>query len=164
MKAILLFMTILFFFQGCTKQEIEPGNREAENGKLLNEFPVTIKSAYFEGWISGVQGGGSGMDFFIELGEPLPKGVFLKNVLFRDTKAAVFPLTELLFVARLSGEINSGEGIPMDYDTFRVVANAIPSTSPIKDDQALLEYVNNGEVFWHLIPNVKEQEPDFYPE
>lgn len=164
MKTILLFITMLFFFQGCTKQEMEESKVEAANSKLLHEFPVEIKIAYFEGWISGVQGGGSGTNFFIELSEPLPKEVFMKNVLFRGNKAAVFPISELLYVVRFSNGSNSGEGIPTDYDTFRMLTNSVPSTTPIKDDQALLEYVSNGEIIWYLITNVKEQEPNFFPE
>jgi len=164
MKTILLFMTILFFFLGCTKPEIEQSKMEGENSKLLNGFPVEVKIAYFEGWISGVRGGGSGINFFIELSEPLPKEVYLKSVFFRANKASLVPVSETLYVARFVNNVDTGDDLATNYDTYRTAISNAVSTSPIRDDQALLDYVINEEALQYLVSDVKEREPDFYPD
>lgn len=164
MKTILLFMTILFFSLGCTKQEIEQSKMEGKNSKLLNGFPVEIKNAYFEGWVSGVRGGGSGTNFFIELSAPLPKEVFLKGVFFRDNKASLFPVSETLYVARFVNNVDPEDNFAANYDTYRTAIHPVVSATSIRDDQALIEYVSNEEVLQYLISDVKEREPDFYPE
>lgn len=161
MKAILLFTTILFFFQGCTKQEMELKTDQLVTSKTGNDFVTEINKAYFQSWVSGVRGGGAGTDFYIEFVQQLPKEITLGDLHFRNRKAPVMAISDVVYQSRfLRNEINPGD----DISGYNTESRTAITPFSIKDDEALLEYYENGALKYYLITNVQEAQLDFYPE
>jgi len=154
-------MTILFFSQSCTKQEMEPERNQAATNRMQYDFSTEINKTYFQDWVSGVRGGGAGTNFYIVFEKQLPKEIILGDLFFRDKKAPATAISETTYQSRFSNkENNPRDDISANGSESRMVS----APFPIKDNQALLEYYENGELKYYLITNVKEVQLDSYPE
>ena len=83
---ILLFTT---FVVSCHSQK--------EASKAMT---AAIGETYFQNWVAGVQGGGSGTNFFIQCKKAAPKEMVLKALYFRGKKAPITKHSENLYTAR----------------------------------------------------------------
>jgi len=169
MKTILLFITFMFCSLSCTVDEPENGminqsNALNESGALTDkgvivpeeEFLQTIKSVYFQNWVSGVRGGGSGTNFFIEFEKKLPKEIVLKQVYFRDKEALINPIEETLYLSSFLNEFsNEGDVLVRENNAARFPI--------IKDNQAILEYSYYGRLGRHTLTDIEQLESEFYP-
>lgn len=165
MKTILLLLAVMFFSQNCSKPELEQSKEQEMGNKIVDKFPVEIGSVYFESWVSGVRGGGAGTNFYIEFKTRLPKEIVLKQLYFRDKQSALDPSSETLYLSKfINNEINPRDDVLMNYETSTSRTIAGISPFPIKDNQAILEYVIKDELFHYLISDVKERELEFYPD
>lgn len=161
MKTILFLMTILFFSPSCTKQEMEFNSDQPVTSKPGNDFVTEINKAYIQSWVSGVRGGGAGTDFYIEFVQQLPKEITLGDLHFRNRKAPVMAISDVVYQSRfLRNEINPGD----DISGYSADSRTAITPFSIKDDEALLEYYENGALKYYLITNVQEAQSDFYPD
>lgn len=166
MKTILLLATIMFLSHSCTQQDMEVEQKTAftaENKMLTDDFPGEIANVYFQSWFSGVQGGGSGTDFYIVLAQPLSDGVELDKVYFRDKKAPITQTDKTHYKARF---INTGNSDDEDFilSKFKneTIVNAV-NPLPVEDTQAILAYYEDNVLKLHLLSNLKEIPPLLYP-
>lgn len=157
MKAILLFTTIILFFQSCSKEELELKQDSGAASKMAGVAQPEITLAYFIDWVSGVRGGGGGTDFFIELKAPLPEEMALSSVVFRGKQAKIYALSEVVSVANFTDKIINPEDQVEQSETSRLAG-------PLPDDQALLVYYVNGEINYHTITKVEERQKIQDPE
>lgn len=161
MKAILFLITVLFFSQSCTKQEMVPETNQGVTNRTQFDFSTEITKTYFQTWVSGVRGGGAGTNFYIEFRNQLPKEIVFGDLFFRNKKVPLLQTSDILYVGIFSNnEINPRDNILTDGVENRSVVSPLP----IKDDEALLEYYDNGELNYYLITNVQEAQLEFYPE
>jgi len=65
-----------------------------------NVIQETIQTSY-ETWVAGVRGGGSGINFYVELKTELSKEIELKKVIFRGYEAPFEKQDALHFMARI---------------------------------------------------------------
>jgi len=165
MKAILLLTAILFFSQSCTKEDFASQTEEQSANRIGYDFQANIQSVYFENWISGVRGGGSGTNFFMGFKEPLPEGVVLSQLYFRGKKAPVIALSKFSYTANFSDNgVNPNDNPSSGADTGKTAMLVAEPPFPIEDDQALLEYYDNQELSYYLLTKVEEKELVFLPE
>lgn len=166
MKTILLLATIMFFSHSCTTQDAEMEQNTAfkpTSKMLVDEFPGEITSVYFQHWVAGVRGGGSGINFYIELGQPLPDGVILSQVYFRDQKEYVNMVNKTFCECGFRNDVNE------EYESNVVSKSKNETTDiwinsvPVDDTQAVLVYYENHELKSYLISNIKEIPPLEYP-
>lgn len=164
MKTILLLATIMLLSQSCTKQDMEMEQKRElapANKMLADDFPGKIISVYFQGWVSGVRGGGSGTNFYIELAEPLPEGVKMSKVYFRGQKEPITPINKMLYEARFPNNRNNGnEDILLSKN--ETIVNVVHSL-PVDDTEAELVYYEDNVLKLYLLSDLKEIPPLFYP-
>lgn len=164
MKSILLLATIMFLSQSCTKQDIEMEQKTefaTANKMLADDFPGEIQSVYFQGWVSGVRGGGSGTDFYIELAQPLPEGVEFSHLYFRDKREPITQINKTLYVATFPNDGNNGnEDILLSKN--KTIVNAVHSLR-VDDMQAILAYYEDNVLKLHVLSELKEIFPLEYP-
>ncbi|MET0760440.1 MAG: hypothetical protein ABWZ56_08470 [Flavobacterium sp.] len=166
MKTILLLATIMFLSQSCTKQDIEMEQKTAfatANKISEGDFPGEITYVSFQSWFSGIRGGGFGTDFYIELAQPLPEGVGLSQLYFRNKKAPVTFINKTHYEAKfLNNENTDNEEILQSKFNNETIANAIQSL-PVDNPQAVLVYYEDNVLKLHLLTNLKELPPLLYP-
>ena len=142
---------------------------KSTNKALEENTPFNIQEAYFQSWIAGVEGGGSGINVFIPVTN-LEEGVSLEFIYFRNNKAKleVKPQNTSLYIGyfltegntRKADMIMSGNGLDEYGNEVPKVQKDIPFE--LKANEAIIEYNHNGEVKYMKV-NLEERESVAYP-
>lgn len=151
------YVSLLFVLITCTQcasQQIDKKN------------PVEIKDAYFQKWISGIEGGGSGFMVYIEVKEKTD--VQLEYAYFKDKKIQLDHKTnELVYVGHYSIVSKRPELIMSDNpkEEFKNqlpnVEEKIPFT--LKENECMVSYLKNGKKGFFKLQNIAEREMQAYP-
>lgn len=157
LKLSLLLLSLLSFSCNCEKKAVEQTNKEMIN----QDFPIS--EIYYQSWVAGVRGGGSGIDVHVEFTNELPKDTELKEVqLLNYTSYKVENTEKTKYIARIKTEANEMvlEENPKDeYGNEAPVKNE----NSLIEGEVLLTFVKNGKEFTKLIENVKQVEMLAYP-
>lgn len=147
MKRLLLIGVTLLAFTNCANQ-------------MQTSFPVGITEIYYQYWVAGVQGGGSGTNVFLQLEKELPKSCTIQQLYFQQglAKPVAQSATQFQFSFSRNSNWNRGNDIPSD-----VSDKTIKTPFPIEDNQAILEYTYNGKTKFYKITNLVEKEMLAYP-
>jgi hypothetical protein len=149
MKIIAAF--ILIGFLSCSS------SKEAETQKVSD----TIDSVYYQKWIAGVRGGGSGINFFVTLKKSLEKDIVLKKVAFESYEANFKKLSETNYVAYIKTNSNQKD-LNLDINPEKEYGNKAPEVQ-LKRNEANLFFIINGKQIIKNLQNVKEKEMLAYP-
>ncbi len=130
--------------------------------KLQNEAPTAIGEVYFQKWIAGVEGGGSGVNIFIET---LSNDTKLDSVYFQGqvAKLEVKPGTENEYIGRFISDFNKKEDMVFSSDPNKEYGNKPPQL-PVKipfelnDDECVISYSENDKTKYFKLKNIKEKE------
>lgn len=138
----------------------------ASSQELKTVFPQEIASVYFQRWIGGREETGSGTHFYIEFKKPLSSTIRLQKIYFKNQVASLEKSTANTFVAHFYTRKRSADLI-MDRDSLKEYGNEPPlivkPKFPLKPNEALLEYKQNGKTRFYKIKNPKERAMIAYP-
>lgn len=148
MKMKILLALITFTIVSCSSsKEVSPNLSE------------NIESIYYQKWIAGVKGGGSGINFHVNLNLPLEGNIKLEKVQF-DTYEGVFEkISETEYVANINTHQND---LILDENPKKEYGNEAPKVS-LKSNEANLIFSINGKEVIKNIQNVKEKPMIAYP-
>jgi hypothetical protein len=127
----------------------------------LQKASETIDYVYFQRWIAGVRGGGSGVNFHVNLKAPLEKDVILEKVQFESYEASFVKISETSYVAYLKTNGNQNDMV-LDSNPEKEYGNKAPDVT-LKPNEANLFFTKNREEFVKNIQNVKEKPMLAYP-
>lgn len=151
---ILSLLFVLIICTQCASQQID------------KKSPVEIKDAYFQKWISGIEGGGSGFMVYIEVKEKTD--VQLEYAYFKGKKIKLeHKLSELVYVGHYSVVSKRPELIMSDNpkEEFKNqlpnVEEKIPFT--LKENECMVSYIKNGRKGFFKLQNITEREMEAYP-
>lgn len=139
----MLGLSSLFFMQ-CSSQK-----------KLQDTVSFKTDHAYFQHWVAGIKGGGSGVNVFIPVISEL-KNLKLDSIYFKgrlvplETK----PQNPNLYIGRVS---TAGNQQPDFTDT----STSIPFE--LKDNEAVVTYQENGKTKYYKIENIEEKKAKHFP-
>lgn len=157
LKLSLLLLSLLSFSCNCEKKAVEQTNKEMIN----QDFPIS--EIYYQSWVAGVRGGGSGIDVHVEFTNELPKDTELKEVqLLNYTSYKVENTEKTKYIARIKTEANEmvlAENPKDEYGN----QTPIKKENSLKKGDVLLIFEKNGDTFTQLVENVKEVEMLAYP-
>jgi hypothetical protein len=147
MKKLALVLVSMFIIScNCTKKSV------------ANE---TIREVSFEQWVAGIQGGGSGINFMVELNRPLEEGITLEKVQFKTYEAVFEKNSDLLYVTYIRTKVNQ---LKLYEEGSKEFGNEPPLPDfGLKPDQARLFFKENGKTKEVLIDNVIEKPLLAYP-
>lgn len=153
-KSASLLLVLVICIQCASSQQIDKKN------------PVEIKDAYFQKWVSGVEGGGSGFMVCVEVNEITD--VKLEYVYFKGKKIKLdHKSTELVYVGHYSVVSKRPELIMSDNpkEEFKNklpdVEEKIPFT--LKENECMVSYIKNGKKGLFKLDNMIEREMEAYP-
>ena len=114
---------------------------------------------YFQTWVAGVRGGGSGLNLVIS--KSFLKDIIPKQVYFRN-KISTVEKKEFDFIAYYKGELNQLENINTEDEGNR---NESDKTFPfdLKDNEAIISYLSAGKIKYLRVVNITEKESIPYP-
>lgn len=127
----------------------------------LQETPFQTGEVYFEQWIAGVQGGGSGIDVYIPIVK-ISDGIQLEKAFFRGKVAPLTASKEKIFIARFQTDLNKERDITMHSDTVEESVNT-PAVSesfpfPLKDDEVGVIYKEKGITGYTKLTKIIQKE------
>ncbi|MEZ4857300.1 MAG: hypothetical protein R2781_00645 [Flavobacteriaceae bacterium] len=126
--------------------------------------PFTVQSAYFQKWIAGVQGGGSGTNVHITLGNTNEE-ILINDIFFGDkvAKATQDPNNSESYHANFLNENN--RDLIMDSNPIKESENLPIEKSPftLESNEAVVSYTFKGEIQYYKIPNLEEKPLLAYP-
>ncbi|UGS23535.1 hypothetical protein [Flavobacterium channae] len=144
MKKILPLL-LMMIISSCSCQE-----------KIVNESRV---SAFYQGWTAGVRGGGSGINFNLELKKELPSNVQLKKLVFKGYEVPFDKQDDLHFMAMIKTEANQQKFEGDNSQSYSSPKSSIKT----KDNEAILIFTKDGKEYQQKITNVVEKPALEYP-
>lgn len=144
----ILVALILFSLVSCSSSKEVSAN--------LSE---NIESIYYQKWIAGVQGGGSGINFHVNLNLPLEENIKLEKVQFDVYEVVFEKISETEYVAKINTHQND---LILDENPKKEYGNEAPKVS-LKSNEANLIFSINGKEVNKNIQNVKEKPMIAYP-
>lgn len=124
--------------------------------KVIKESAIV---ASYQGWVAGVRGGGSGINFYIDLKSELPANIELKKVIFRGYEVPFEKQDNLHFQAMIKTPGNQQKFDGDDSQIFTSPKNALT----LADNEAILVFSKNGKEYQQKITNVNEKPALEYP-
>lgn len=118
----------------------------------------TIEASY-QTWVAGVRGGGSGINFYVELKSELPPNVALKRVIFRGYEVPFEKQDRLHFQAMIKTSGNQQKYEGDDSQIFTSPKNALT----LADNEAILVFSKKGKGCQQRITNIIEKPSLEYP-
>ena len=124
--------------------------------KVIKESAIV---ASYQGWVAGVRGGGSGINFYIDLKSELPANIELKKLIFRGYEVPFEKQDNLHFQAMIKTPGNQQKFDGDDSQIFTSPKNALT----LADNEAILVFSKNGKEYQQKITNVTEKPALEYP-
>ncbi len=138
--------------------------------KLQKEAPDSIGNAYFQKWVSGLKGGGSGINLYIPIEGNFNKTIELDSVYFRGkvTKLVVKPSNPSLYVGRFSSNRSHKGDVIMSDKPHAEYGNELPKYATkipfeLKDNECVVSFKDDNITKYFKIENVIEKQPLYYP-
>lgn len=116
-------------------------------------------SASYETWVAGVRGGGSGINFYLELKSELPSEIELKKVIFKGYEVPFVKQDNLHFQAMIK---TSGNQQKFEGDESQIYTSP-KNTLTLADNEAILIFLKNGKEYQQKIKNVTKKPALEYP-
>ena len=116
-------------------------------------------SASYESWVAGVRGGGSGINFYVDLKTELSEDIELKKVIFRGYEVPFEKQDTLHFIARIKTEGNQQKFDGDDSQIYTSPKNALT----LAENEAILIFLKKGKEIRQTIKEVKEKPMLLYP-
>jgi hypothetical protein len=117
-----------------------------------------IETSY-ETWVAGVRGGGSGINFYVDLKTPLSKEIVLKKVIFRGYETTFEKIDALHFIARIKTEGNQQK---LDGDDSQIYTSP-KNASTLAENEAILLFSEKAKEFSVKMKQVTEKPMLEYP-
>ena len=127
--------------------------------------PLEITAPYYNSWIAGVQGGGSGINVFLPLKEN--GNIVIDSLHFRGEKTAV-ETRDKLIVGRFRHSTNQKKDLIMSanpQDEYNNKRDLIREPSPftLAQNDCVISYTVDGKRLYYKISNLKKGESVAYP-
>jgi hypothetical protein len=160
---IVLILLISSIFLSCL------GAKEIPNLKalVLQEKPsFEVGNVWFQKWVAGMQGGGSGMHLYMTL-ETNRNHVVFDSVYFRGLVAKM-EVGKIGYIASFKTALNQKEDLVMDGDSNKEYGNKPPKTDntfpfKLEDHECVLQYTEYGKTMYYKVTSVVEKQTEYYP-
>jgi len=131
------------------------------------EVPVTIGEVYFQKWIAGIKGGGTGLNIFIPVSD---KALLLDSVYFRG-KATNLTLNNQegnIYVGKFINDQNKEEDLVMSSDSKAEYGNKSKPREEktdfqLKNNECIISYKDGKKRKYFKIEKIREKESIAYP-
>ena len=148
---LLLAFLITSSFLGCSSTR-----------KLQKENSFIIGQVYYQNWVSGIKGGGSGMNLFIPM-LTNPKNIVLDSVYFRGKQAKLQLNNDTIFIGRFKNSTNLKPDIIMSNTPYAEYGNQVPEIHKKKPfeqsaDECIVSYSIKNKTLYFKITDVIKKE------
>lgn len=139
----------------------------ASTYKLQETTPMVFGQVYYQSWVAGVKGGGSGVNLYIPI-EKNPKNMVLDSVYYKSKRLALEQANPNLYVGRIRNIANQKPDIIMSNEPYAEYGNSVPQIQysipfELKDDECVLVYTEGENQKYYKLTGIIKKEPLLYP-
>ncbi|OWP78997.1 hypothetical protein BWK62_00190 [Flavobacterium oreochromis] len=126
--------------------------------------PFNIQECYYQSWVAGIKGGGSGTDLHINFQKELPKDLELIKVYFQNRIAIPNKTDSKEYLFSFKGNTNEHPNEENRGEEEKTInSNIKKHPLSIRPKEVVLEYSYKGNTYFFKIKKVKEKEMLAYP-
>ena len=148
---LLFYFLILMSFINCST---------VKTNTFVEAAPFVITAPYYNSWIAGIEGGGSGINVFLPVSDI--RNIVVDSMHFRGEKSAV-ETRDKLIIGRFRHSTNRKKDIIMssnpqdEYNNKRVLKR---DTSPfsLTQNECVISYRVKGKRLYYKLSNLKKGE------
>lgn len=138
----------------------------ASTQNFEKSMPLTLGEVYYQDWVAGIKGGGSGVNIFIPFSEN-PKGIILDSVYFKGKQAKLELRNNNVFIGRFKTTVNEKQDIIMSNEPYAEYGNKLPQAPQktpfnLEEDECIVSYSDNDKVKYFKIENIIKRESKLY--
>ena len=135
--------------------------------KLQKEFPLEIGKVYYQHWVAGVKGGGSGDNLFIPI-VANKNNIILDSVYFKGKQVKLELKNSSLYVGRFASKANQKQDIILSNEPYAEYGNPIPEIPKkipfeLKESECIVTYLEGNKTRYYKISNITKKESERYP-
>lgn len=135
--------------------------------QLETKAPMHFGNAYFQKWLAGVQGGGSGINLVIPVAT---NSIALDSVYFRNrsAKLELGAASPKAYIGRFKTALNQKKDMILSSDPKEEFKNKVPDaveTIPfeLKDNECVVSYQDGTKTKYYKITGIVEKDMIPYP-
>jgi hypothetical protein len=126
--------------------------------------PITIEKPYYQSWIAGIQGGGSGINLYLPVQN---KELKLDSAYFRGMIAKVQSIN-LGYVSYFKTALNQNEDIIISSELDAEYGNQLPEKKYefpfiLKENECVISFREDNKIKYFKIENLFEMPSQQYP-
>ena len=139
------------------------GGSKPNKSNFTSNPPFEIQDIYFQKWVAGVRGGGSGTNVYITFSEVSERLVF-QELFFQNKKSKLNTTSTNHLVANFKSTLNSD--VIMEGDSTKEAVNIPPEKIPfqLEENEVVISYSKKGKIYYYRISNIEEKEMLAYPQ
>lgn len=136
--------------------------------KLQENVPIEFGEVYFQKWVAGIQGGGSGLDLYVTK-VTKKHSIEFDSIYFRGKVAKLeYKQESKILVGNFSASFNKKQDVILSdkpNGEFGNEAPIIPKgiSFDLKDNECIISYKENNSIKYFKIQNIKEKQMLTYP-
>ncbi|MFT5755231.1 MAG: hypothetical protein ACI9FW_001991 [Flavobacterium sp.] len=127
--------------------------------EIPQDLSENIETVFYQKWVAGVKGGGSGINFHVVLKKPLVEEYKLEKVHFDSYEESFQKLSETEYIARI---INHQNDLILDANPEKEYGNKAQEVK-LKPGVAILYFKIKGKEIIKSFQNVKERPMIAFP-
>jgi len=145
----------------CTKDSIKIT-------KTIELSEVSKNKAYYQKWVAGVRGGGSGTDLYISKSVVGDKKLITAYFKGKSVKFDLMVENSNVYIARFKGEANQRYDLLMEADAINEYGNRAPVKKDsipfnLTKNDAVVSYFEDNTLKYLKLTNIPEKEKLAYP-
>lgn len=149
-------VTLLLLFLNCSTAQ-----------KLQKTNPVEFGEVYYQQWVAGVKGGGSGVNIYIPI-KSNNNHIVLDSVFFREKVSKLEKINESLVVGRFKSSVNQQKDLilssnPKDEYGNQVEKSVQDFPFELKSNQCVISYIEDFKTKYIMMDNILKKTLLAYP-
>ena len=135
--------------------------------KIEKELPIEIGEVYYQHWIAGVKGGGSGDNLFIPVVSN-KNNIILDSVYFKGKQVKLELKNNSMYVGRFASKINRKQDIILSNEPYAEYGNPVPEVPKkipfdLRESECIVTFQEGNETRYYKISNITKRESEKHP-
>jgi hypothetical protein len=135
--------------------------------KVQTNMPLEIGKAYYQNWIAGIEGGGSGINLYIPITSNV-NHIELDSVYFQNKVTKLELTNKKLAIGHFKTNPNQKKDIIMSNEPYAEYGNQVPGFDKkipfeLKGNQCVISYIERSKTKYFMIDSIIKKQLLAYP-
>lgn len=159
LKLVLYALSLFFFISTLTKCSGSKTNNKQGAVPFETKPSFVLGDVFFQRWVAGVKGGGSGYHLYVPV-EANKKHVVFDSAFFRGLKAKL-DQGKIGYIASFKTAQNRKQDINMSNNQLDEYGNSFPYK--LQSNECVLSYIEKNQIKYFKIDSIIEKQAEYYP-